>query len=233
MKISVITGATSGLGFELAKEMVKKGKNIIIIGRREEKLKEALEELSIINPEIKVIPYKMDISKENEINDFVKYLDQKSYEIEFLFNNAGLGVFGKIETITMEKIETVFGANLIGLIMITSKIASYMKENKNLSRIVNILSTAALKGKGGESLYCASKWGALGFLKALTEELKEDNIEVLNIYPGGMNTEFWEKTSLSINTEKFMTAKDVAVRIVDLSLDLSILVSDITINRAK
>ena len=95
------------------------------------------------------------------------------------------------------------------------------------------MSTAALSGKTNESLYNAAKWGARGFLEALRSELSDTPIEIINVYPGGMNTQFWNKMYSGYNTESFMDPEDVARNIVRVAMDRKVYVTDMTIQRPK
>ncbi len=100
-------------------------------------------------------------------------------------------------------------------------------------QIVNIMSSRAKNGLAGESLYCAAKWGARGYTESLQALMKGKNIDVIAVYPGGINTDFWKnEDSLVDDTSKFMDPDDVAATICDaIDIKKSSFVNDITITR--
>ena len=225
--IIIITGGSSGLGFCIAQKLVAKGKNVCLIGRNPEKLQGAVEELRLLNAAIIAKGLAMDISQEDKVKKFYDELDQ-DYKVECLFNVAGVGIFGQAKAILEEEIDKVINSNLKGMIVMTAGALKQMEVSGG--RIANVISTAGLKGKSGESLYCAAKWGARGFTEALKTEYKGRNILVYGIYPGGMKTSFWDQ-SPSFDTKKFMDPKEVAGQIVDIVTNESVYVSDIVIER--
>lgn len=226
-KMVVITGGSAGLGLCIAKRLAKSGKNVLIIGRNSVKLEEAVKSIHLLNPEIIVKGVAMDIAQESEVGKFYDELD-RDFEVECLLNVAGVGIFGEAKEILEEEIDIVINSNLKGMILMTSGVLKLMESYGG--KIANVISTAGLKGKSNESLYCASKWGARGFTEALKTEYKGRNILVYGIYPGGMKTGFWDK-SPSFQTEKFMDPEPVARQIVDIVINESIYISEIVIER--
>ena len=106
--------------------------------------------------------------------------------------------------------------------------------DKDDSKIINILSTAALKGNINESLYCAQKWGARGYTESLKATYKGTNVKVVSVCPGGMNTNFWENNRDYVSKEKsqgWMKPKDVAKIIFDNVTAENLCISDIVIER--
>lgn len=230
---AIVTGGSSGLGFELSKNLVMNGKNVIIIGRNEEKLKIAQKKLTEINSSGIVKSYSFDISDEGQVDKFFGELRDKRLKVDYLYNNAGKGFYGNVESITMNDIEEVFNSNLIGLILMTSRFINLTKDNGTYSRIVNILSTAALVGKKMESIYNSVKWGARGFLESVRDEMKGSNIDIIICCPGGMDTEFWTDIDSGYAFDTFMDPECVADQIVKTTTDERIVVTDIVINRKK
>lgn len=226
-KVSIVTGGSSGLGYTIAKELAARGKNVWLVGRNVEKLDSAVKMLQELNPKVVVNAHSMDIALEEKVAAFYKKLDQE-YEVECLFNVAGVGIFGAAREIAEEDINLVLNSNLKGMILMTSAILQKMESYGG--KIVNVISTAGLKGKKNEALYCASKWGQRGFTEALKAEYKGSNILIYGIYPGGMKTSFWDK-SPSFETENFMNPEQVAKQIVDVVLRESLYISEIVIER--
>jgi short-subunit dehydrogenase len=154
-------------------------------------------------------------------------------EVEYLFNNAGKGLFAKASSLTSDMIDDVFEATLKGMILLTSEILKITPPEDELT-IVNVMSTSALYGRVDETIYCAAKWGARGYTEALRTELQGTRRNIIAVYPGGMKTDFWKTPGHEKDISSFMDPDDVAEKIVDaVLLKDGIIVTDITINRKK
>lgn len=229
-KIALITGGATGLGYYISEQFVKKGIDVCLVGRREEKLKEAKEilmKLSTVDVEYAV----GNVSDEDFVKNLFSSFEKEEIHVEYLVNCAGTGKFGPVEKNTKEMIEIAFDASLTGLILMSSRGVEHMNQKGGF--IVNVMSTAALRGKANETIYCAAKWGARGFTEALKEAVKGTKTKVIGVYPGGMNTEFWSPDcGMNLDTSKLMNPAEVADVIVYNLLDRSnMYVSDITIDR--
>jgi len=232
-KISVISGGTSGLGLEIADLLVKSGKNVLVLGRNSEKITEALSRLSKSSKNVIVEALSCNVGRETDIKNLGKYLTKNGFTVEYLFNNAGMGLFTKADTSTSAMIDTVFEANLKGMILLTSEILRLTPEKEELT-IVNIMSTSALVGRAEETIYCAAKWGARGYTEALRTELKGTKRNIIAVYPGGMKTDFWKIPGQNRNISTFMDPAEVAEKIVNAVIVTDkMFVTDITINRKK
>src|SRR5664279_2133296 len=213
-KISVISGGTSGLGLEIASLLVKSGRNVLILGRNAEKLKEAYLRLRKDSKDLLTESLICNIGKEEDVRKVGEYLAKNSFTVEYLFNNAGMGLFTKAHTSTSAIIDKVFEANLKGMILLTSEVLRLTPEEEELT-IVNIMSTSALLGRSEETIYCAAKWGARGYTEALSIELKGSKRNIIAVYPGGMKTNFWDIAGQNSEISKFMDPAEVAEKIVN------------------
>lgn len=230
----LITGGSSGLGFEIAKLLIKMDEHVIILGRSKEKLDRALGLLKEISQKGDALAYSIDLSDEEDINQFIHTLETSGKTIRHLYNVAGSTFYGPVSSINRESIDDVLRSNMIGLMLFTSKMVDYlMKSDYDVKRIISVLSTAALVGKKNESIYNAAKWGARGYLEALREELKDKPVEIINVFPGGMKTPFWDGSKSGYDIDSFMDPEDVARNIVRIAMDSKVYVTDITINRPK
>jgi uncharacterized protein len=230
-KISVISGGSGGLGLEIAELLVKSGKNVIILGRNRQKLDKATARLKEPAKNILIESLICNIGWEKDIIKFGEFLTENDLSVEYLFNNAGMGLFTKADISTSVMIDRVFEANLKGMILLTSGILRLTPEEEELT-IINIMSTSALLGRAEETIYCAAKWGARGYTEALRTELKGTKRNVIAVYPGGMRTDFWKIPGQNRDISGFMDPKEVAEKIVNAVLITGkLLVTDITINR--
>lgn len=229
--LSIITGGSSGLGYAIAKQLVVQGNDVAIIGRDEGKLLDAKHNLQLLNSEPSILYYAGDITDESFVKALYSQLDTEGWIIKGLYNCAGIGRFGKPEDNNSELINITFGASLFGTIHMCTAALNVMREFGGI--IVNVMSTAALKGNPNESLYCAAKWGTRGYTESLKAYLKGSNIKVIGVYPGGMNTPFWNKDcGMKPDTSKFMIPDEVAKTITDMVRDCeSMYVSELVIDR--
>lgn len=224
-KIIIVTGGTSGLGKELIKESVKRGYYICNLARNIDKMKNLDNEFKE-----NYKGYIGDVTDEKFVSQSINDIS-KLGNIYALINCAEKGYFKLATDYTSNEID----GSLMGLkgMILCSKEVLKAKENKDV-KIVNIMSSAALKGNKNESVYCAAKWGERGFTESLKAEYKGTSVKVIGVYPGGMNTEFWNNSRDYINEDKsntFMNPSDVAKVILDnISYD-NLKVSDITIER--
>ncbi len=227
--IVIISGGGSGLGKELARQVMNLNKNVMILGRDIEKLNQTAEEFSHMADGTDLIAFKCDISNQNDIDNLASMIDNSGYYVEYLFNNAGKGFFRGVSENRSPVVEEVIGSNFSGLILLTSAIIGLSSLSRTVT-IVNIMSTSALLGRGGQTLYCAAKWGARGFTEALRDELKGTGHKVVAVYPGGMKTPFYDGDPRDITS--FMDPADVAAQIAQAVFDTKgVFVSDITIQR--
>jgi len=232
-KISVISGGTGGLGLEIAELMVVSGKNVLILGRKKEKIHSAVARLEKLAKHSIVDAHCCNIGNEGDVRKTGEYLTMNGFTVEYLFNNAGMGLFTKADTSTSALIDMVFEANLKGMILLTSEILRLTPQEQELT-IINIMSTSALYGRDEETIYCAAKWGARGYTEALRTELKGTKRNIIAVYPGGMKTNFWDIPGQNRDISTFMDPAEVAEKIVNAVIVTDrMFVTDITINRKK
>lgn len=232
-KVCVISGGSSGLGLSIASRLLEKRMNIVVLGRDAEKLIKAADWMQTGNDYNSVTPVICNIGNEDDVRKLGKYLEDQEMVVEYLFNNAGQGLFAKAHTTTSKMIDDTFGANLKGMILLTSEILRITPEDEELT-IINIMSTAALFGRSEETVYCAAKWGARGYTEALRAELKGTRRNLIAVYPGGMKTDFWKIPGQTRDVSDYMEPDEVAEKIVNSVLtNDKMVISDITINRKK
>lgn len=157
-KICVITGASRGLGFELAKNACKDG-DICLIARNAADLEKAKSELLKISKN-EILTFAGDISDEAFVKSVFEKIKNLDYAVEMLINNAGVGRFCKAEENTRQIVDDVLATSVIGTILVTSTALPLMTED---GTIAAILSTAAVQGNANETAYCAAKWGSARF----------------------------------------------------------------------
>tara|TARA_B100000965_G_scaffold300839_1_gene259371 strand:+ start:491 stop:1198 length:708 start_codon:yes stop_codon:yes gene_type:complete len=221
-KVAIITGASTGIGKHISVELSKKEYIVILISRSKDKLKSVKKIIDKNGHDCIII--ESDISKESSVDEIFKKI--KSFNnIDILINNAGLGIFNKIENISNSDWDVQINTNLKGSFMMTRNIIPIMKKNKN-GKIVFINSVAGLKPYPYSSAYVASKFGLRGFASSIREELRKDNIKVISVHPGAIDTPFWNEIEGDFPREKMLSSMDVSKSIVNSILSRNNLVNE-------
>lgn len=184
MPTVAITGAGSGLGRALALKYAKNGYKTYLLGRTDTKLHIVQKEIMIAGGTAEVI-----LCDVQELAS-VSIAFQQIGELDVLINNAGVGIFGPVEDYTISDIEHTLNTNIKGTILTVQSALPLIKASKG--RILTIISTAGLRGKVNESIYCASKFALKGFIESLQKEWENELYTIAAVYMGGMNTPFWD-----------------------------------------
>ena len=179
----LVTGGSLGIGKTTAKLLVEKGAKVVITGRNKERLEAAAIEIG-------AIPLLFDISDSSSIDGKSKEcLSLLGGGIDVLLNNAGIGDFALLGDLTMNQFESVFNTNVFGLAMLTQAFLPVFKAQQS-GNIINIGSSAAVKGFAHGSVYAASKFAVRAMTQCWQAELRKDNIRVFLVNPSEVTTAF-------------------------------------------
>lgn len=195
-KVIIITGASQGIGKEIAKELSLNG-NIVIANynNSENEAKDLQKEIESKGKKIEI--FKADVSKRVECNKLVKYAIEKYGKIDVLINNAGISQIKEFTQITDQDWENMINVNLNSVFYMTQEVCNNMIHNKN-GCIINISSIWGITGASCEVHYSTAKAGVNGLTKALAKELGPSNIRVNAIAPGIIDT----KMNSHLNSEE-------------------------------
>ena len=198
-RVAIITGASSGLGKQMAKAFAEAGADLVLLARRIEKLEELKKELEQYNG--KVLPVKCDVTSKEDINNAVLSVIQTFDKVDILVNCAGASKDAGVLEMTDEEWDFTIDTDLTSVFKMTRAFANIMKVN-NYGRIINIASMYGLVGNTEipTIAYHSSKGGVVNFTRAAAAELAKYNITVNCICPGYFNTEL---TSEVLATPKF------------------------------
>ena len=186
-KVVIVTGASRGIGKEIAKELAKKEYTVIAnYNKSEKQAKELKEELEKEN--IKIDIFKADVSKRNEAQELVEYTIKKYGKIDVLINNAGISQIKEFTQITDEDWNKMINTNLNSVFYMTQEACKNMIHNKK-GCIINISSIWGVVGASCEVHYSVSKAGIDAMTKSLAKEMGPSNIRINSIAPGIINTE--------------------------------------------
>lgn len=179
---ALITGGSSGIGKAIATVLIENDAKVAITGRD-------VTKLTNTSNEIGAIPLHFDVSKYDKIDECVNKAIDELGDINLLINNAGIGVFPTLEDITVADFEKVFSVNVFGLTMLTQAVVKHYRKQGS-GDIVNIASTASLKGFARGSVYSASKFALRSLSECWRAELRKDNIRVMQVNPSEVTTAF-------------------------------------------
>ena len=181
-KVVLVTGGNSGLGKETAILLKNSGAKVIITGRDHEKTKKIADENGLT-------PFNCDVTNDEQINDLFSFIKDEFGKLDVLVNNAGIGKRKAIEEITREDMREVYEVNVLGATIMAQKAAEMMRKQQS-GDIINIASTASLKGYPTGSIYSSSKFALRSLTQCWQGELRKDNIRVIQVNPSEVPTAF-------------------------------------------
>ena len=232
----IVTGATRGIGKEIALTLAQNGANIAINYRN---YNEEVEELinSIKEFGVDAIAVKCDVSKSDEVDNFISEVKNHFSSIDVLVNNAGITKDGLLLRMKEEDFDSVINVNLKGTFNTTKSISPIMIKQKH-GKIINISSVVGIVGNAGQCNYAASKAGVIGFSKSVARELASRNINVNIVAPGYIDTDMTkslpdkvkDEILKSIPMKKMGNPKEVANLVLFLSSSLSDYITGQVIN---
>jgi len=211
MKNIIITGASEGLGAEIAKVLSKEN-NVIIVSRNIEKMK-------LLKQEFGCDYFKCDITNEKTVESIFNKIIDKYKTIDCLINNAGVWLQGNIEDNSYEEIKRTIDVNVFGTIACTKAVIPIMKKQHN-GQIIVISSQSGVVIEEFCPVYCASKHALTTFRECIQNDLAENNIRMTNVCPGLMQTNLFEKAGNHISKDVMkkcgMKLQDAATQIKNL-----------------
>lgn len=219
-KKALVTGASSGIGKEMARQLATMGADLAIVARRVEKLQELKEELEA-NHQVSVQVVKADLSKPGAASEIFQTVMSEKKPISILINNAGIGDYAPFLNVNLESHRRTLQVNVVALTELTYLLLEEMIKIGTQSYIMNIASMASFVSLPNYALYSGTKRFVRHLSETLTYELKASNVHVICSCPGGTRTEFMEKAGQQMtgNEHAFMmSASDVAEESIDAML---------------
>ena len=235
-KCALITGATRGIGKQIAITLAKQGYNIALNYRKEnEELENTKKEIEEIG--VQILAVKGDVANFEDCENFVKQVIERFGQIDVLVNNAGITKDMLLMRMKKEDFEQVIDTNLVGTFNVTKNVVPYMMKARS-GRIINISSVVGIAGNAGQTNYSASKAGIIGFTKSLAKEIASRNILVNAVAPGFIETNMTDilkddvkqEIAKNIPLKRMGTAQDVANVVKFLASDDSSYITGQVIN---
>ena len=228
--IILITGASSGIGRGIARTLCHNGYKLILTSRSIEKLNQLKDELSDFSEKIHLIP--CDLTNSDDIENLYKKTLEIGF-VEYIISNAGLGRFESIDKMSIDDWDIQINTNLRPSFLIARLFVSQMKKNKR-GHLVFINSVA---GKYGHSFsnstaYVSSKYALKGFADSLRTELRDYNVKVSSIYPGAIDTEFWDAINVDFPRHEMLSIDDLSETILHvIEAPNSSVIEDVVVRR--
>lgn len=231
-KVSVITGASRGIGKAIASALAKESHKIAVFGRDEKALEKTKSELESLGSEC--ISFRGDVRDVEFVNSSIDSLINNFGKVDNLINNAGYGIFKKFTDSSLQEFKDQMDVNLFGVYNFTKAVAPQMIKQQS-GNIINISSLAGKNSFVGGTMYSSSKFALMGFSRSLMLELREYFIRVVLICPGTVDTEFFiQSGNNQPDGKKVLRAEDVADAVTAvINLPARAMISEIDIRPTK
>jgi short-subunit dehydrogenase len=207
-KIAVITGAGSGIGRELAKQLNDQGCKLLISDISEQGLAETVQSLS--RRDVLVESHILDVADKNAFQAWAKSISDEHGQVDIVINNAGVATAAPVEESEYEDIEWLMSINFWGVVYGTREFLPLLRKSRQ-GHLVNISSIFGVVGIPTQSAYNASKFAVRGYTEALRHEMAGSNIHVCCVHPGGIKTNIVRNARLTDTDTETDTTRDEAV----------------------
>ena len=210
-KIALVTGSSSGIGFETSLALARNGFHTFATMRdlgKDDKIKQVIEK-----EDLHIDILELDVDNEESVNQAIKTILEKKGQIDVLVNNAGYGMWGTVEDVSIDEFKEQFETNFFSIIRLIQKVAPIMRK-QNSGNIVNISSVAGRIGFPVSPAYISSKFALEGLSESLRFELMPFGINVIIIEPGVIKTNFFDSMKLSEKSQQDSTYKEITDKVI-------------------
>ena len=201
----LLIGATGGIGSRTAKLLAGSGANLFLVGRNAEKLQQVATECNV--PATRT--FALDISQPAEVATLKEKYFQQLVTIDILVNAAGIGIIKSMDTLDESEFLKTIHFNLYAPFLLVKAFLPAMKEVKK-GLIINIPGILGKVPMAGAAAYSASKYGLVGMMQSIREELKRTDIRITNLFLGGVDSPFWDNIDLKVQREKMVQSEEAA-----------------------
>ena len=210
-KVALVTGSSSGIGFETSLALARNGYHTFATMRnlgKDEKIKQIIEKEDL---SIEIV--ELDVDNEESVNQAIKTISEKKGRIDVLVNNAGYGMWGTVEDVSIDEFKKQFETNFFSIIRLIQKVAPIMRKQGS-GNIVNISSVAGRIGFPVSPAYISSKFALEGLSESLRFELMPFGINVIIIEPGVIKTNFFDSMKMSEKSQQNSTYKEITDKVI-------------------
>ncbi len=201
----VVAGATGGIGAQLVRLLHQSGAVVFITGRNKEKLSDLASSLSIPFEQT----YATDLSDQQGVQALADAVQAQLGIPDILVNTAGIGIIKPLEQLTLDDFTASVQTNLVGAFLFVKAFLPLMKEAKK-GLIVNVPGVLGKVPMAGAAAYSASKYGLVGMMQSIREELKRTEIRITNLFLGGVDSPFWDTIDLRVQKDKMIREEEAA-----------------------
>ena len=225
-RVAIVTGAGRGIGKAIALALAKAGASVVVTARTRSEIVTAAKDIEAIGA--KAVAITADVSVESDVSCLVKQSVDRFGTVDLLINNAGIGSFANVSDLRVEQFDRMWEINMRGVFLCTKAVLPFMRRQRS-GDILNIASLAARNAFVGGSAYCATKWALLGFSRCLMLEVREDNIRVITLCPGSVETAFGDHATVK-RSPAIPKPEDIAQVAIDtLLMPRHVMVSEVDI----
>jgi NADP-dependent 3-hydroxy acid dehydrogenase YdfG len=201
----VVAGATGGIGRQLVKMLHQSGAEVFITGRSQSKLDVLVSELGLRSTHALAV----DVSDETGMKELGETVASVMGTPDILVNLAGIGIIKSMDNLTLAEFNQSLQTNLVGAFLFVKTFLPSMKESKK-GLIVNVPGVLGKVPMAGAAAYSASKYGIVGMMQSIREELKRTEIRITNLFLGGVDSPFWETIDLKVQKDKMIREEEAA-----------------------
>lgn len=195
----VITGATSGIGRETAREFAKAGSKVVVAGRRKERLLELVSEIEEKGGQ--ALAVQTDVADQAQVEKLIERTVEHFGRVDVLVNNAGVAIASRFEEMSLDDFRRLMDVNFWGAVFACRAVVPQMRKQRGGGVILNVSSIFGKRGMPFETAYCASKFALAGFSEALRAELMSEGVDVCTIFPGAVQTEIFDAAANNTGLE--------------------------------
>ena len=201
----VVAGATGGIGRQLVKLLHQSGAEVFVTGRNQSKLDSLLSDLGLNTTHA----FAADVADEADMQSLSTAVHSVIGTPDILINLAGIGIIKSIDNLSLAEFNQSLQTNLVGSFLLVKSFLPGMKENKK-GLIVNVPGVLGKVPMAGAAAYSASKYGIVGMMQSIREELKRTEIRITNLFLGGVDSPFWDTIDLKVQKEKMIREEEAA-----------------------
>ena len=201
----LVAGATGGIGEATVRLLAQSGATVFIAGRNTEKLHELAASLNLPSERV----FRIDMNDPASIESMGEQIHSQIPQLDILINATGIGIIKPFESLTLDEFRTSLSVNLEGsFVLVKTFLPNMKKAAKGL--IINIPGVLGKVPMAGAAAYSASKYGLVGMMQSIREELKRTEVRITNIFMGGVDSPFWDTLDLRVQREKMVRPEEAA-----------------------
>jgi 3-oxoacyl-[acyl-carrier protein] reductase len=227
-RVAIITGAGRGIGKAIALMLAQHGADVVLVARTKTEIDAVAKQINDMGRES--LPIRADVSSGKDVKSLLNKVMRRFGRVDILVNNAGIGRFRRVNDLTVKEFDSMWNTNMRGTFLCSKAVLPVMTRQKS-GDIIFIASLAGKNAFVGGAGYAATKWAIIGFSRCLMLEVRKDNIRVITICPGSVDTSFGgRKHRIGADNSQMPKPEDIAgTAVTALSAPRNVMISEIDI----